>query len=77
MNGYEDPWDEETGDFRNWADPLFCKCHLGGTALPEQSLPSGLSAYYLEIEEMGVLEFGDCGSAQIDLDNNVFDWACG
>ena len=40
-------------------------------------MPQGLSAYYLEIEEMGVLEFGDCGSAQIDLDNNVFDWACG
>lgn len=77
INGYEDPWDEETGDFRNWADPLFSKCHLGGTALPGQSLPPRLSAYYLEITEMGVLEFGDCGSAQIDLDNNVFGWACG
>lgn len=50
--------------------------HLGGTAFPYQALPEGLTPYYLEFWEFGGLNFGG-GSAQLDLESEVFDWACG
>ena len=38
--------------------------------------PWGLGPRYLEIEEFSHLNFG-AGNAQIDLENDVVDWACG
>jgi hypothetical protein len=49
--------------------------HLGGTALPAQLLPDNLTPYYLEINEFDNLNFGG-GNAQIDLESDVYDWAC-
>jgi hypothetical protein len=50
------------------------RCHLGGTAFPEQGMPV-LSPYYLEIGELAGLNFGT-GSARIDLELDTMDWAC-
>lgn len=72
--GYTSPY---TSDFtlQPWVAGL-APCHLGGTSLPVQGLPDGLTPYYLEIEELPGLNFGG-GSAQIDLESDAFDWACG
>ncbi|MEJ7651459.1 MAG: hypothetical protein WKF57_20810 [Nakamurella sp.] len=66
-----------TADFelRPWATPLFGRSHLGGTTFHVQYLPEALTPYYLELEEIGGLNFGT-GNAQIDLESGVFDWAC-
>lgn len=58
-------------------EPLFALSHLGGTAFPVQAMPAGLTPWYLEFEEISGLNFGGGGSAQIDLESNTFDWACG
>lgn len=76
-DGYEQPWDE---DFRPhaWAEQFIDGgfSHLGGTALPVQGMPAGLTPFYLELEEIGgQVNFGG-GNAQIDLESGVFDWAC-
>lgn len=75
-DAYQDPVDPDTYHLRPWAAPLLARCHLGGTALPVQELPEGLTAWYLELEEFGELNFGG-GNAQIDLESGTFDWACG
>jgi hypothetical protein len=72
-NGYVNPWDG--GGLADWAEPLFGRCHLGGTAFPVQAMPEGLTPWYLELEEIAGVNFGG-GNAQIDLDSEVFDWAC-
>ncbi|MFE3546984.1 hypothetical protein ACFXK0_28815 [Nocardia sp. NPDC059177] len=72
---YQDPLTEDSG-WNPWAEPLFGRCHLGGTAFPVQALPEGLTAYYLEIEEIAGMNFGG-GNAQLDLESGIFDWACG
>ncbi|MFF0546537.1 hypothetical protein ACFYTF_27240 [Nocardia thailandica] len=72
---YQDPLSDDAG-WHPWAEPLFGRSHLGGTAFPVQALPEGLTPYYLEIEEMSGLNFGG-GNAQIDLESGVFDWSCG
>lgn len=52
------------------------RSHLGGTALPVQALPEGLTPYYLELEDgVGGANFGG-GNCQYDLENDTFDWAC-
>ena len=60
-----------------WAEPLFALSHLGGTAFPVQAMPAGLTPWYLELEEISGLNFGGGGNAQIDLESDTFDWACG
>ncbi|MEV6276424.1 hypothetical protein [Nocardia sp. NPDC051832] len=72
---YQDPFDDDC-EFRAWADELYGRSHLGGTAFPVQNTPDDLTPYYLEIEEMSGLNFG-CGNARIDLESDVFDWSCG
>ncbi|GGK70056.1 hypothetical protein [Nocardia camponoti] len=71
---YKDPLTDDSG-WEPWAEPLFGRSHLGGTAFPVQALPEGLTQFYLEIEEVGGLNLGG-GIAQIDLESGVFDWAC-
>ena len=75
-NGYEDPYDPDTRDDKPWAEPLYGRCHLGGTVFCVQNMPEGLTAWYIEFEEMDVMNFGG-GNAQLDLESNTFDWACG
>lgn len=78
-NGYEDPYGtDETGSFcmKPWAERIYGRCHLGGTAFPVQAMPEGLTPYYIEFDEIGDLNFGG-GCAQLDLKTDVFDWACG
>ncbi|MFD0427219.1 hypothetical protein ACFQ60_00995 [Streptomyces zhihengii] len=49
--------------------------HLGGTVMPCQTLPKGLTPYVFELEDgVGGVNFGG-GNAQIDLESGVFDWA--
>lgn len=75
-DGYVDPFSDGSG-LADWAEPLFARCHLGGTAFPVQGVPSGLTPWYLEIEEISGLNLGGGGNAQIDLESDTFDWACG
>lgn len=73
-NGYVSPY-VKGADMTVWAEPLQGMSHLGGTALPVQGMPDGLTPWYLELEEIVELNFGG-GNAQIDLESEVFDWAC-
>ena len=76
VDGYVNP---VTGGSRlaAWAEPLFARSHLGGTAFPIQAMPEGLTPWYLELEEISGLNFGGGGNAQFDLESDAFDWACG
>ncbi|WGM21498.1 hypothetical protein QEH68_04790 [Paenarthrobacter sp. OM7] len=65
------------GSLADWAEPLFARSHLGGTAFPIQAMPDGLTPWYLELEEISGLNFGGGGNAQFDLESDTFDWACG
>lgn len=73
---YSSPLDERY-ELRPWAAPLWGMSHLGGTAFPVQAMPDGLTPWYLEIEEIVGTNFGGGGNAQIDLESDAFDWACG
>lgn len=75
-DGYELRFESDPFAVKPWADALWKFDHLGGTAFPVQALPEGLSPYYLEFGEFGGLNFGG-GTAQLDLETDVFDWACG
>lgn len=72
--GYVTPYDENF-ERLPWAAEL-AWTHLGGTCFSVQWTPKGLTPYYLELEELPGLNFGG-GNAQIDLESEVFDWACG
>lgn len=74
-DGYTNPFSR--GSLADWAEPLFAKSHLGGTAFPVQAMPQGLTPWYLELEEISGLNFGGDGNAQFDLESDIFDWACG
>lgn len=75
-HGSYDPQDPRS-IYKPWALALEGRDgHLGGTAFPYHALPEGLTPYYLEFWEFGGLNFGG-GSAQLDLESEVFDWACG
>lgn len=76
-DGYVEPFDSGARDWHAWAAPLVEPMHLGGTAFPVQGLPEGLSAYYLEVDELPGMNLGGDGRAQIDLETGAFDWACG
>lgn len=73
--GYQDRYDPAGGHWYAWAETLWGRCHLGGTTFCYQAIPAGLTPFYLELTEFGGLNFGT-GNAQIDLDSDVFDWAC-
>lgn len=76
---YRQPRNPHARGYTEWADRLIHphpRSHLGGTCFPVQQLPAGLTARYLEIEEFDGLDFGG-GAAQIDLESETFDWACG
>lgn len=73
--GYVDAYDPQTHSLQPWVpNPL--RCHLGGTAVPVQGLPEGMTPWYLELEELPGLNFGG-GSCRIDLESGFFDWDCG
>lgn len=70
--------DETEGGYRpaaEWAGELSGRCHLGGTVMPVQALPEGLTPYFLELEETPGTNYGG-GNLQLDLESGVFDWAC-
>lgn len=51
--------------------------HLGGTAVPAQDMPEGLSPWFLELHhDAGAVNFGG-GTGQLDLENQTIEWACG
>ncbi|WP_051209029.1 hypothetical protein [Propionicicella superfundia] len=75
-SAYQDRWNAAGDDLHPWAQHL-APCHLGGTCFPTQWMPEGLTPWYLELVELPGLNFGGDGSAQIDLESDVFDWACG
>lgn len=74
-SGYQQPYDPAARGWHPWAAPLPGRSHLGGTSFCVQALPEGLTPYYLELEELPGLNFGG-GNAQIDLESEIFDWAC-
>lgn len=52
------------------------RSHLGGTCLPVQAMPEGLTPWFLELDDgVGGANFGG-GNLQFDLESGVFDWAC-
>lgn len=73
---YVDYWDSSLRRKHDWAEPLFARCHLGGTTFPVQGMPRGLTATYFELEEIGPMNLGG-GALQCDLASDTFDWACG
>lgn len=74
--GYTNPFDAQS-EIQPWAESLVGLSHLGGTTFHVQGLPEGLTPWYLELEEIVGLNFGGDGNAQIDLESDTFDWACG
>lgn len=73
-DGYTHPLDASS-HYLPWAQAVQGLSHLGGTAFPVQTLPEGLTPWYLELEQIVGLNFG-FGCAQIDLESDTFDWAC-
>lgn len=52
------------------------RSHLGGTCLPCQAVPDGLTPWYIEVDDgVGGANFGG-GNMQLDLESGVFEWAC-
>ena len=50
--------------------------HLGGSMVPFQSIPDGMSPFYIEFEEyFGGYNFGT-GNAWLDFKNMKFDFSC-
>ncbi|PWD51968.1 hypothetical protein C8046_16280 [Serinibacter arcticus] len=72
-DGYVSPRDEHS-QLVEWARSLHLVSHLGGTSFPVNELPTGLTPWYLELEEIGLLNFGS-GNAQIDLESGAFGWS--
>ena len=76
---YRDPMDlEDDPDWAAWVAEQNGNSHLGGTTFCVQATPEGLTPFYLELEQsVADLNFGGDGNAQIDLESDTFDWACG
>ncbi|PJN31220.1 hypothetical protein CG717_15665 [Streptomyces sp. CB02613] len=73
--GYVDAWSSDDEDLEAFWSSVEGVSHLGGTVMPCQGLPDGLTPYVFELEDgVGGVNFGG-GNAQIDLESGVFDWA--
>jgi hypothetical protein len=74
--GYVDVVLSKVEKLRAFFDEHHGRSHLGGTCLPVQAMPEGLTPWFLELEdEVGGANFGG-GNMQLDLESGVFDWAC-
>ncbi|MGW6578071.1 hypothetical protein ACWF76_01495 [Streptomyces globisporus] len=73
--GYVEAWSSDDKDLEAFWSSIEGISHLGGTVMPCQALPEGLTPYVFELEDgVGGVNFGG-GNAQIDLESGVFDWA--
>ncbi|MFC9734228.1 hypothetical protein ACFWGM_23700 [Streptomyces roseolus] len=73
--GYVEAWSSNDKDLDAFWSSVEGISHLGGTVMPCQTLPEGLTPYVFELEDgVGGVNFGG-GNAQIDLESGVFDWA--
>ena len=73
-NGYRDFWDTANGDLHPWARELQQANHLGGTLFPAQSVPDGLTPFYLCLDQIGGMNIAG-GRMQVDLESGILDWA--
>lgn len=73
--GYVAAWSSEDEQLQEFWSCIEGTSHLGGTIMPCQGMPEGLTPYVFELEDgVGGLNLGG-GTAQIDLESEVFDWA--
>ncbi|MFE7484295.1 hypothetical protein [Streptomyces sp. NPDC057552] len=73
--GYVGAWSSEDEELDAFWSSVQGRSHLGGTVMPCQGVPPGLTPYVFELEDgVGGVNFGG-GNAQIDLASGVFDWA--
>ncbi len=74
--GYVDVVLSRVEKLKSFFDEVHGRSHLGGTCFPVQSMPEGLTPWFLELEDgVGGANFGS-GNMQLDLESGVFDWAC-
>ncbi|BFP54644.1 hypothetical protein ACWGBY_01325 [Streptomyces griseus] len=73
--GYVEAWSSDDEELEAFWSSVEGVSHLGGTVMPCQGLPEGLTPYVFELEDgVGGVNFGG-GNAQLDLESGVFDWA--
>ncbi|MFI7289683.1 hypothetical protein ACIBRY_24000 [Streptomyces anulatus] len=73
--GYVAAWSSDDEQLEAFWSSVEGTSHLGGTIMPCQGMPDGLTPYVFELEDgVGGLNLGG-GNAQIDLESDVFDWA--
>lgn len=74
--GYVAAWSSEDDErLQEFWSSIDGTSHLGGTIMPCQGMPEGLTPYVLELEDgVGGFNLGG-GNAQIDLESDAFDWA--
>ncbi|MFH9369876.1 hypothetical protein ACH4K8_29860 [Streptomyces anulatus] len=73
--GYVAAWSSEDEQLQEFWSSVEGISHLGGTVMPCQVLPEGLTPYVFELEDgVGGFNLGG-GTAQIDLESDAFDWA--
>ena len=74
--GYVDVVRSDDPKFKAFFEEVHSPSHLGGTCRPCQTIPEGLTPWYLELDDgVGGANFGG-GNMQLDLESGVFDWAC-
>ncbi|WP_327351439.1 hypothetical protein [Streptomyces sp. NBC_01304] len=74
-DAYVEAWSSEDPHLQEYWTTISGRSHLGGTIVPCQAVPGGLTPYVFELEDgVGEVNFGG-GNAQIDLESGVFDWA--
>ncbi|WP_405635590.1 hypothetical protein OG543_11545 [Streptomyces sp. NBC_01178] len=73
--GYVPAWSSDDEELEALWSSLDGISHLGGTVMPCQAMPEGLTPYVLELEDgVGGINLGG-GTAQLDLETGFFDWA--
>ncbi|MBM7056883.1 hypothetical protein [Streptomyces durocortorensis] len=73
--GYVKAWSSDDEVLEAFWESVHGISHLGGTVMPCQGMPGGLTPYVFELEDgVGGFNLGG-GNAQIDLESGVFDWA--
>jgi hypothetical protein len=76
-DAYVDVVNSSVPELKAFFEEVHGRSHLGGTALPIQAMPEGLTPFFLELEDgIGGANFGG-GNLQLDLERGVLDWACG